>query len=111
MTVEPLHLGPFGRDPIAIRVGRMPAVRASDGRPPQLHAASKHADELAHCLAERRIAEAEFAMFAFQHLDEALGQRHGQVIPLFGVALETDENQRNDRRQHEQLRAVLLRPQ
>lgn len=22
-TVEPLHLGPFGRDPIAIRVGRM----------------------------------------------------------------------------------------
>ena len=21
--VEPLHLGPFGRDPIAIRVGRM----------------------------------------------------------------------------------------
>jgi ferrous iron transport protein A len=23
MTVEPLHLGPFGRDPIAIRVGRM----------------------------------------------------------------------------------------
>jgi ferrous iron transport protein A len=23
MTVEPLHLGPFGRDPIAVRVGRM----------------------------------------------------------------------------------------
>ena len=23
MTVEPLYLGPFGRDPIAIRVGRM----------------------------------------------------------------------------------------
>ena len=23
MTVEPLHLGPFGRDPLAIRVGRM----------------------------------------------------------------------------------------
>jgi ferrous iron transport protein A len=23
ITVEPLHLGPFGRDPIAIRVGRM----------------------------------------------------------------------------------------
>jgi ferrous iron transport protein A len=23
MMVEPLHLGPFGRDPIAIRVGRM----------------------------------------------------------------------------------------
>ena len=23
VTVEPLHLGPFGRDPIAIRVGRM----------------------------------------------------------------------------------------
>ena len=22
-TVEPLHLGPFGRDPIAFRVGRM----------------------------------------------------------------------------------------
>jgi len=23
VTVDPLHLGPFGRDPIAIRVGRM----------------------------------------------------------------------------------------
>jgi ferrous iron transport protein A len=23
VTVEPLHVGPFGRDPIAIRVGRM----------------------------------------------------------------------------------------
>jgi ferrous iron transport protein A len=23
VTVEPLHLGPFGRDPIAIKVGRM----------------------------------------------------------------------------------------
>jgi ferrous iron transport protein A len=23
INVEPLHLGPFGRDPIAIRVGRM----------------------------------------------------------------------------------------
>jgi ferrous iron transport protein A len=23
ITVEPLHLGPFGRDPIAVRVGRM----------------------------------------------------------------------------------------
>ena len=23
VTVEPLHLGPFGRDPIATRVGRM----------------------------------------------------------------------------------------
>ena len=23
VTVEPLHLGPFGRDPMAIRVGRM----------------------------------------------------------------------------------------
>ena len=23
VTVEPLHFGPFGRDPIAIRVGRM----------------------------------------------------------------------------------------
>ena len=22
-TVEPLHLGPFGRDPVAIRIGRM----------------------------------------------------------------------------------------
>ena len=23
VSVEPLHLGPFGRDPVAIRVGRM----------------------------------------------------------------------------------------
>ena len=36
MTVEPLHLGPFGRDPIAIRVGRMTvAIR-------RRHAAAVH---------------------------------------------------------------------
>jgi ferrous iron transport protein A len=30
VTVEPLHLGPFGRDPLAIRVGRMTvAIRRS----------------------------------------------------------------------------------
>jgi len=23
ITVQPLHLGPFGRDPVAVRVGRM----------------------------------------------------------------------------------------
>jgi ferrous iron transport protein A len=23
VTIEPLHLGPFGRDPLAVRVGRM----------------------------------------------------------------------------------------
>jgi ferrous iron transport protein A len=33
MTVEPLHLGPFGRDPIAIRVGRMTvAIRRRHAR-------------------------------------------------------------------------------
>jgi ferrous iron transport protein A len=33
MTVEPLHLGPFGRDPIAIRVGRMTvAIRRKHAR-------------------------------------------------------------------------------
>ena len=30
VSVEPLHLGPFGRDPLAIRVGRMTvAIRRS----------------------------------------------------------------------------------
>ena len=33
VTVEPLHLGPFGRDPIAIRVGRMTvAIRRKHAR-------------------------------------------------------------------------------
>ena len=33
VTVEPLHLGPFGRDPLAIKVGRMTvAIRRSHAR-------------------------------------------------------------------------------
>ena len=33
VAVEPLHLGPFGRDPLAIRVGRMTvAIRRSHAR-------------------------------------------------------------------------------
>lgn len=37
VTVEPLHLGPFGRDPLAIRVGRMTvAIRRSHARAVQV---------------------------------------------------------------------------
>lgn len=33
VMVEPLHLGPFGRDPLAVRVGRMTvAIRRSHAR-------------------------------------------------------------------------------
>ena len=33
VAVEPLHLGPFGRDPVAIRVGRMTvAIRRVQAR-------------------------------------------------------------------------------
>ena len=33
VSVEPLHLGPFGKDPLAIRVGRMTvAIRRSHAR-------------------------------------------------------------------------------
>jgi ferrous iron transport protein A len=33
VMVEPLHLGPFGRDPLAVRVGRMTvAIRKSHAR-------------------------------------------------------------------------------
>jgi ferrous iron transport protein A len=33
VIVEPLHLGPFGRDPLAIRVGRMTvAIRRNHAR-------------------------------------------------------------------------------
>jgi ferrous iron transport protein A len=33
VSVEPLHLGPFGRDPLAIRVGRMTvAIRRAHAR-------------------------------------------------------------------------------
>jgi ferrous iron transport protein A len=33
VSVEPLHLGPFGRDPLAVRVGRMTvAIRKAQAR-------------------------------------------------------------------------------
>ncbi|MEO6359125.1 MAG: FeoA family protein [Sphingomicrobium sp.] len=33
IAVEPLHLGPFGRDPLAVRVGRMiVAIRRTQAR-------------------------------------------------------------------------------
>lgn len=33
VMVEPLHLGPFGRDPLAVRVGRMTvAIRKAQAR-------------------------------------------------------------------------------
>jgi ferrous iron transport protein A len=33
VAVQPLHLGPFGRDPLAVRVGRMTvAIRRSHAR-------------------------------------------------------------------------------
>ena len=33
VTIQPLHLGPFGRDPLAVRVGRMTvAIRRSHAR-------------------------------------------------------------------------------
>ena len=33
VTVEPLHLGPFGKDPLAVRVGRMTvAIRRAQAR-------------------------------------------------------------------------------
>lgn len=37
VAVEPLHLGPFGRDPLAIRVGRMTvAIRRAHARAVQV---------------------------------------------------------------------------
>ena len=33
VTIEPLHLGPFGKDPLAVRVGRMTvAIRKAQAR-------------------------------------------------------------------------------
>lgn len=33
VSIEPLHLGPFGRDPLAVRVGRMTvAIRKAQAR-------------------------------------------------------------------------------
>lgn len=41
VVVEPLHLGPFGRDPLAIRVGRMTvAIRRSHARAVRVNIAS-----------------------------------------------------------------------
>ena len=37
VAVEPLHLGPFGRDPLAVRVGRMTvAIRRKHARAVQV---------------------------------------------------------------------------
>ena len=37
VAVEPLHLGPFGRDPLAVRVGRMTvAIRRAHARAVQV---------------------------------------------------------------------------
>ena len=37
VAIEPLHLGPFGRDPLAVRVGRMTvAIRKSHARAVQV---------------------------------------------------------------------------
>ena len=33
VAVEPLHLGPFGRDPLAVRVGRMTVAIRRSARP------------------------------------------------------------------------------
>ena len=41
VAVEPLHLGPFGRDPLAIRVGRMTvAIRRAHARAVRVVAAA-----------------------------------------------------------------------
>jgi ferrous iron transport protein A len=42
VTVEPLHLGPFGRDPLAVRVGRMTvAIRKAHARAVRVVPAAK----------------------------------------------------------------------
>lgn len=41
VSVQPLHLGPFGRDPLAIRVGRMTvAIRRAHARAVRVVAAA-----------------------------------------------------------------------
>ena len=40
VSIEPLHLGPFGRDPLAVKVGRMTvAIRRAQARAVKVQAA------------------------------------------------------------------------
>ena len=40
VSIEPLHLGPFGRDPLAVKVGRMTvAIRKAQARSVKVQAA------------------------------------------------------------------------
>ena len=40
VAIEPLHLGPFGKDPLAVRVGRMTvAIRKAQARAVKVQAA------------------------------------------------------------------------
>ena len=40
VSIEPLHLGPFGKDPLAVRVGRMTvAIRKAQARAVKVQAA------------------------------------------------------------------------
>ena len=40
VSIEPLHLGPFGRDPLAVKVGRMTvAIRKAQARAVKVQAA------------------------------------------------------------------------
>ena len=60
----------------------------------------EHSDELANRLAERWIAEPEFAMLALHDVDEAFGQRHRRGIAGLSLPLKANDHQGNNCRQH-----------
>src|SRR5690349_22858334 len=75
------------------------ALAAHDGTP-KLRPAPQGADELAHSLAQGRVAEPELAMLRFHHLDEPLRKCHRRRIAALALPLDACEDQRRYGRKH-----------
>ncbi len=83
----------------ACRDRRRP-IGAIDGAAPELDSPGQRPDQLAHFLAQPRLADAQLAMFGIHRFDETLGQRHGLFARGGPTPLEPHGGQAGDRRQH-----------
>src|SRR4051812_42808108 len=77
-----------------------PATLAADRRPPQFGSPSERADQLPNRPPQCRVAQAEFAMLAFHHFDEPLGQRDRRAIGTASKLLDSNERERCEGRKH-----------
>ena len=68
--------------------------------PPQLDPPAERADQPAHGLAQRRVADPELPVLGVHRLDEPLGQRHRGLPRVVAAALQPNGRQRDDGRKH-----------